>query len=68
MNCLIHPMNSLWNRSLYKSIVVAMSVCMPIGIAYGIALNQLPLGLLAGNMLGFLLGSGIALSQKDKSD
>lgn len=68
MNCLIHPMNSLWNRNFYKSIVVAMSICLPVGIGFGIVLNQLPLGLFAGNVLGFLLGMGITISRKNKSE
>lgn len=61
-------MNSLWNRNFYKSIVVTMSIFLPIGIGFGIALNQLSLGLLAGNVLGFLLGMGITISQKNKSE
>jgi len=53
------PEQFSFNRNLYKSIVVGMSICIPLGIWLGIALGNIVLGLTAGNSLGILLGMGI---------
>jgi F0F1-type ATP synthase assembly protein I len=44
------------NQKLYKSIVIGMTLLLPVGIGFGIAQNNIPAGLLAGNLLGFILG------------
>lgn len=51
-------MNNLFesNQNLYKSIVIAMILFLPVGIGVGIVQNHVAVGLLAGNLLGFILG------------
>jgi hypothetical protein len=44
------------DRSLYWWIVIGMSLGLPAGIGIGIAWNQIPLGILAGNVAGIILG------------
>lgn len=44
------------DRSLYKWIVIGMSICLPVGIAFGIVCNQIVIGILAGNSAGIVLG------------
>jgi hypothetical protein len=44
------------NRKLYKSIVIGMILIMPAGVGIGMAFSNIPAGLLAGNLLGFILG------------
>lgn len=56
----------LSNRNVTKAIVTGMSICLPLGIGFGIAQNQIPLGLLAGNTAGFVLGITINMFHKNK--
>lgn len=46
-------------QKLYKSIVIGMTVFLPVGIALGIFYGNLALGLFAGNSCGLVLGTAV---------
>lgn len=56
------------NRNFYKSIVIGMSICLPAGIGLGIIQNQMLPGLIAGNILGFVLGIVIHIGNRNKNN
>jgi hypothetical protein len=47
---------NLTNRNIYKSIVIGMSICLPLGVGFGIIYNQVLLGILLGNSAGVIIG------------
>lgn len=55
------------NRAFYKSVVIGMSVCIPIGVAAGISLGSVTLGLLAGNISGAVLGVAISIGKRSNN-
>lgn len=68
MKNLFLPEQLTFNRNLYKSIVVGMSICIPLGIGFGIAMESISLGLISGNSFGVLLGIGINWGKGRKDD
>lgn len=51
-------------RNLYKSIVLYMSLCIPVGVAFGLMYLNFPLGLFLGNTTGLLLGITVNFVRK----
>jgi hypothetical protein len=42
--------------TLYKSIVICMMICIPVGVWLGLIKGSITLGLLSGNSVGLALG------------
>ncbi|MCC5940561.1 MAG: hypothetical protein JJU37_03395 [Balneolaceae bacterium] len=55
------------NRVFNKLIVIAMSMALPAGVVMGVLQDTFLLGVLSGNILGFLIGVILYYGLKIKS-
>ncbi len=55
-------------RIIYKSIVVGMSICLLSGVVLGILADQIPIGILTGNITGLILGIAIGMFKRKNQE